>query len=70
MKQALLLGVAVALLAIPLAQAAQNDDDDIVILAVKPRSPDVKPIAASVSPTGQDAGKPQTAQANIQVSRR
>ena len=70
MKQALLLGVAVALLAIPLAEAAQNDDDDIVILAVKPRSPDVKPIAASVSPNGQDAAKPQTAQANIQVSRR
>jgi hypothetical protein len=70
LKKALLLGVAVALLAIPVAQAAQKDDDDIVILAVKPRSPDVKPIAAAVSPNGQDTGKPQTAQANIQVSRR
>ena len=70
MKQALLLGVAVALLAIPLAEAAQSDDDDIVILAVKPRSPDVKPIAAAVSPSGQDIGKPQIAQANTQVSHR
>ena len=33
--------------------AAQNDDDDIVILAVKPRDPNVKPIAAPVSPKGR-----------------
>ena len=55
---------------ISLAVAAQNSDDDIVILAVKPRSPDVKPIAAAVSPSGQDIGKPQIAQANTQVSHR
>ena len=62
--------VSVAALPFQVTYAAGNDDDDIVILAVKPRSPDVKPIAASVSPNGQDASKPQTAQANLQVSRR
>jgi hypothetical protein len=70
-KWALLFCVAaVATLPISFAVAAQNNDDDIIILAVKPRSPDVKPIAASVSPSGQDISKPQTAQANTQVSRR
>jgi len=53
------------------------DADDIVILAVKPRSPDVKPIAAPVSAHGQDIavtlparGKTQTAQAGIEVTDR
>jgi hypothetical protein len=70
-KFALLLCVAAAAtLPISFAVAAQSNDDDIVILAVKPRSPDVKPIAAAVSPSGQDIGKPQIAQANTQVSRR
>jgi hypothetical protein len=70
-KWALLFCVTAAVtLPISLAVAAQANDDDIVILAVKPRSPDVKPIAAAVSPSGQDIAKPQTAQANTQVSRR
>jgi hypothetical protein len=62
--------VFVAALPFQIAYAAQKDDDDIVILAVKPRSPDVKPIAAAVSPKGQDISKPQSAQAGMQVSRR
>ena len=71
MKWALLLCVAAATtLPMSFAAAAQNTDDDIVILAVKPRSPDVKPIAAAVTPSGQDNSKPQAAQANIQASRR
>ncbi len=71
MKWALLLcAAAAATLPTSFVVAAQNNDDDIVILAVKPRSPDVKPIAAAVSPSGQDIAKPQTAQANTQVSRR
>jgi hypothetical protein len=70
-KWALLFCVAAAAtLPISLAAAAPNADDDIVILAVKPRSPDVKPIAAAVSPSGQDISKPQTVQAYIQTSRR
>ena len=46
------------------------DADDIVILSVKPRDPNIKPIAAAVSPKGQDISKPQAAQAGIQVSKR
>jgi hypothetical protein len=70
-KWALLFCVAAATaLPISLAAAAQAGDDDIVILAVKPRSPDVKPIAASVTAQGQDVAKPQATQANIQISRR
>lgn len=51
------------------------DADDIVILSVKPRSPDVKPIAVAVTAKGQDVpvtgpgdGKIQTAQAAVQVT--
>jgi hypothetical protein len=62
--------VFVATLPCQMSLAGQKDDDDIVILAVKPRSPDVKPIAAPVSPKGQDISKPQAAQAGVQVSRR
>ena len=72
-KFALLFCVAAATtLPLSFAAAAQSNDDDIVILAVKPRSPDIKPIAAAVSPNGQDIGKPQpqTVQANTQISRR
>jgi hypothetical protein len=52
------------------------DADDIVILSVKPRSPDVKPIAVAVSAKGQDiaasrsADKTYPAPAGIQVSTR
>ncbi len=71
MKWALLVCVAAAVtLPISFAAAAQNNDDDIVILAVKPRSPDVKQIAAAVSPSGQDISKSQTAQASAQGSHR
>jgi hypothetical protein len=38
------------------------DSSDIVILSVKPRSPDVKPIAMSVSANGHEApatGRPE-----------
>jgi hypothetical protein len=70
MKWALLVcAVSVAALPFQATLAAQNDDD-IVILAVKPRDPSVKPIAEAVSPKGQDIPKPQGAQAGTQVSRR
>jgi hypothetical protein len=62
--------VSVAALPFQMTLAAQNDDDDIVILAVKPRDPGIKPIAAAVSPKGQDISKPQSARAGMQVSRR
>ena len=62
--------VSVAALPFQLSRAAQNDDDDIVILAVKPRDPNVKPIAAAVSPKGQDISKPPQASTGVQVSRR
>jgi hypothetical protein len=70
-RWALLFCVAAATtLPLSFAGAAQSNDDDIVILAVKPRSPDIKPIAAAVSPSGQDIAKPQTERANTQISRR
>jgi hypothetical protein len=62
--------VSVAALPFQVTMAAQSDDDDIVILAVKPRDPNVKPIAAAVSPKGEDISKAQAAQAGVQVSRR
>ena len=62
--------VSVAALPFQMSMAAQSDDDDIVILAVKPRDPNVKPIAVAVSPKGEDISKPQAAQAGVQVSRR
>jgi hypothetical protein len=62
--------VSVAALPLQMTMAAQTDDDDIVILAVKPRDPNVKPIAVAVSPKGQDISKPQAANAGTQVSRR
>jgi len=62
--------VSVAALPFQMTLADQKDDDDIVILAVKPRDPNVKPIAAAVSPKGEDISKPQAAQAGVQVSRR
>jgi hypothetical protein len=39
-----------------MSHAADTDADanDIVILSVKPRSPDIKPIAVAVSAKGQD----------------
>ena len=52
------------------------DADDIVILSVKPRSPDVKPIAVAVSAKGQDiaasgpADRTRPVPAGIQVSTR
>jgi hypothetical protein len=48
--------VIAASLPLHIACAADTDSDanDIVILSVKPRSPDVKPIAAPVSAQGQD----------------
>ena len=62
--------VTVAAMPFQMTMAAQNDDDNIVILAVKPRSPDVKPIAAAVSSTGQDISKLPAAQAGTQVAKR
>jgi len=62
--------VSVAALPFQITMAAQNDDDDIVILAVKPRDPNVKPIAAAVSPKGQDISKPQAATAGTVVAKR
>ena len=62
--------VSVAALPFQVTMAAQSDDDDIVILAVKPRDPNAKPIAAAVSPKVQDISKPQAANAGVQVSRR
>jgi len=62
--------VSVAALPFQMTIAAASDDDDIVILAVKPRDPNVKPIAVAVSPKGQDISKPQAANAGVQVSRR
>ena len=59
-----------------LGHAADTDADDIVILSVKPRSPDVKPIAAAVSAKGQDiaasgpADKRRPVPAGLQVSAR
>ena len=71
MKWALLFcAVSVAALPFQMTMAAQNDDDDIVILAVKPRDPNLKPIAVAVSPKGQDISKPPAANAGTQVSRR
>ena len=71
MKWALLFcAVSAAMLPLQMTMAAGSDDDDIVILSVKPRDPNVKPIAAAVSPKGQDISKPQAAQAGVQVSRR
>ena len=61
---------AAAALPASFAHAQKADGDDIVILAVQPRSPDVKPIAAAVSATGHDVAKAPAAQAGIQVSRR
>jgi len=51
--------VSVAALPFQMSLAAQNDDDDIVILAVKPRDPNVKPIAAAVSPRGRTSQSPR-----------
>ena len=62
--------VSAAALPFQVTYAAQADDDDIVILAVKPRDPSVKPIAVAVSPKGQDISKPQAAGAGVQISRR
>jgi len=62
--------VSVAALPFQVTYAASKDDDDIVILAVKPRDPNVKPIAVAVSPKGQDISKPQAANAGVQVSGR
>jgi hypothetical protein len=59
----------VAALPFQAAHAAQGDED-IVILSVKPRSADVKPIAVAVSSKGQDIGKSQNAQAGLQAGRR
>lgn len=71
MKWALLFCVAAATaLPVSFASAQKDDGDDIVILAVQPRSPDVKPIAAAVSATGHDIGKAPTAQPTNQASRR
>ena len=57
--------------------ADDADADDIVILSVKPRSPDVKPIAVAVSAKGQDiaaasgpADRTRPAPAGVQVSTR
>jgi len=58
------------------AADTDSDTDDIVILSVKPRSPDVKPIAAPVSAQAQDiaAGptdaKVQPVRAGTEVSAR
>lgn len=62
--------VSVAVLPFQMAMAAANDDDDIVILAVKPRDPNVKPIAVAVSPKGQDISKVPAAQAGAVVAKR
>jgi len=47
-----------------LANAADADDDDIVILSVKPRSPDVKPIAASMPVHDDHAANADKSSAN------
>jgi hypothetical protein len=70
MKWALLFCIAVAALPLSLAHAEKDDGDDIVILAVQPRSPDVKPIAVAVSAAGHDITKTPAAQPAVQVSRR
>ena len=62
--------VSVAALPFQMTMAAQNDDDDIVILAVKPRDPNVKPVAVAVSPKGQDITKAPPVNGGVQVSRR
>jgi hypothetical protein len=49
-----LLFCAVMFLPFQMSHATDADADDIVILSVKPRSPDVKPIAVAVSAKGQD----------------
>jgi hypothetical protein len=52
------------------------DADDIVILSVKPRSPDIKPIAVAVSAKGQEiaasgpADRTPPVPAGVQVSTR
>jgi hypothetical protein len=59
-----------------MSHAADADADDIVILSVKPRSPDVKPIAVAVSAKGQDivasgpADGTRPVPAGVQVSTR
>jgi hypothetical protein len=64
------------LLPFQMSHAADTDADDIVILSVKPRSPDVKPIAVAVSAKGQDiaasepADRTRPVPAGIQVSTR
>jgi len=56
--------------------ADDADADDIVILSVKPRSPDVKPISVAVSAKGQDvaaagsADRTRPVPAGVQVSTR
>ena len=62
--------VSVAALPFQMTMAAQNDDDDIVILAVKPRDPNVKPIAVAVSPKAQDISKVPAAQAGTVIAKR
>jgi hypothetical protein len=58
------------------AADADADADDIVILSVKPRSPDVKPIAVAVSAKGQEtvasgpADRAGPVPAGVQVSTR
>jgi hypothetical protein len=51
-----LCAVVLAAASFNLACAAETDSDasDIVILSVKPRSPEVKPIAMSVSASGHE----------------
>ena len=63
MRVILFLCAAVAMW-MPVQMAYAGDDADaadIVILSVKPRSPDVKPIPMSIPATGHEAGPAATA---------
>jgi hypothetical protein len=59
-----------------MSHATDADADDIVILSVKPRSPDIKPIAVAVSAKGQEiaasgpADRTPPVPAGVQVSTR
>jgi hypothetical protein len=60
MRRALALcAVVLALAPFRMGVAAEADASDIVILSVKPRGADVKPIAASISASGHDTAAPQ-----------
>ena len=52
-----------------ISHAADADANDIVIVSVKPRSPDVKPIAVAISAKGQETSLPRRQPTGHAVSR-